>query len=68
MQFARTVANLKLFTFYGKYIQNRPSKKCLLPTPTGELCPVGLCLFYCTILPDAPICIGVGGLLVGPWM
>ena len=53
-------ANWKLFAFYGKYIRNRPSKKCLLPSTAGELCPVRLCLF-CMILPGAPICIVLGG-------
>ena len=43
--------------FYGKYDQNRPSKNVLSTTPVGELCPVRLCLFFCTVLPDAPICI-----------
>ena len=53
-------ANWKLFAFYGKYIRNRPSKKCFLPSTSGELCSVRLCLF-CMILPGAPICIVLGG-------
>ena len=39
-------ANWKLFAFYGKFVRNRPSKKRFCLHSTGELCPVGLCLFF----------------------
>ena len=38
-------ANWKLFAFYGKYIRNRPSKKCLLPTPQVN-CVQWDCVFF----------------------